>query len=346
MQTMQKVQPFLWFEKGAEEAAAFYVDVFDDAEMMDTVRYQEGWPGPAGEVMASNRSPSAGQGFVALNGGVEEGFTFSPPAISFAVYCDTQEEVDRLWGRLTDGGQEQPCGWLTDRFGVTWTVPRVLDEMLSDELTGAGRPRDARDAHDDEARDRAAASRLRRRPERRWGGRSTTPRPASTASSPTRTTPSTGCSRSDAAAREPVRGVLRRRRRDGDGRDDVRVGARARPAAREPEQVAGLLRRHALLGVHPPRAAADPGREPHVRLRATSGRCTRRWSRRPATRTSGWSVVASWWAGSPTMDSWKFLTMLGGGCDVLGAGAPLLPRCRTSADLTLEDVAATRSSCS
>lgn len=132
MQTMQKVQPFLWFEKGAEEAAAFYVDVFDDAEITDTVRYQEGWPGPAGEVMTIGFT-IAGQGFVALNGGVEEGFTFSP-AISFSVYCDTQEEVDRLWGRLTDGGQEQPCGWLTDRFGVTWQiVPRVLDEMLSDE---------------------------------------------------------------------------------------------------------------------------------------------------------------------------------------------------------------------
>jgi len=133
MQTMQKIQPFLWFEKGAEDAASFYVDLFDDGEITGTMRYREGWPGGvAGDVMTVSFT-LAGQSFVALNGGVQPGFTFSP-AISFAVACDTQEEIDRLWGALTEGGERQPCGWLVDRFGVTWQiVPRVLNEMLADE---------------------------------------------------------------------------------------------------------------------------------------------------------------------------------------------------------------------
>ena len=132
MQTMQKIQPFLWFEEDAEAAVAFYVDVFEGAEITAVTRYQEGWPGPTGEVMTIGFT-IAGQGFVALNGGAQPGFTFSP-AISFVVHCDDQDEIDHLWGRLTEGGEEQPCGWLTDRFGVTWQiVPRELDEMLADE---------------------------------------------------------------------------------------------------------------------------------------------------------------------------------------------------------------------
>lgn len=128
---MQKFTPFLWFEKDAEEAAAFYVSTFDDAEVSNTVRYQENWPGPTGEVMTM-RLKIAGQEFDVLNGGPQPGFQFSP-AISFVVNCETQEEIDRLWDRLSEGGQPNQCGWVTDRYGITWQiVPRVLDEMLMD----------------------------------------------------------------------------------------------------------------------------------------------------------------------------------------------------------------------
>ena len=128
---MVKFTPFLWFEKDAEEAANFYVSVFDDAEITSTTRYQEGWPGPTGEVMVL-KLRIAGQDFDILNGGAEPGFQFSP-AISIVVNCETQEEIDRLWDRLSEGGKPNQCGWVTDRFGVTWQiVPRVLDEMLMD----------------------------------------------------------------------------------------------------------------------------------------------------------------------------------------------------------------------
>jgi predicted 3-demethylubiquinone-9 3-methyltransferase (glyoxalase superfamily) len=128
---MVKFTPFLWFEKDAEEAANFYVSVFDDAEITSTTRYQEDWPGPTGEVMVL-KIRIAGQDFDILNGGAEPGFQFSP-AISFVVNCETQEEIDRLWDRLSEGGKPNQCGWVTDRFGVTWQiVPRVLDEMLMD----------------------------------------------------------------------------------------------------------------------------------------------------------------------------------------------------------------------
>jgi predicted 3-demethylubiquinone-9 3-methyltransferase (glyoxalase superfamily) len=128
---MQKYTPFLWFEKDVEEAAAFYVSTFDDAEVIDTVRYQETWPGPTGEVMMM-KLKIAGQEFDILNGGVQPGFQFSP-AISFVVNCETQEEIDRLWERLSESGRPDQCGWVTDRYGVTWQiVPRMLDEMLKD----------------------------------------------------------------------------------------------------------------------------------------------------------------------------------------------------------------------
>jgi predicted 3-demethylubiquinone-9 3-methyltransferase (glyoxalase superfamily) len=127
---MPTITPFLWFEKDAEDAIAYYESVFD-AKVTNTTRYQEGWPGPAGEVMTATLA-IAGQEIVVLNGGPQPGFQFSP-AISFAVTCDTQEEIDRLWERLSDGGQPNQCGWITDRYGVTWQiVPRVLDEMLMD----------------------------------------------------------------------------------------------------------------------------------------------------------------------------------------------------------------------
>ena len=124
---MQKIRPFLWFDDNAEEAVNFYVSVFDDAEITDVSRYPEGSPGPAGTVM-SMVFRIEGQEFLALNGGPM--FTFSE-AISFFVSCETQEEVDRLWAALSEGGEEQPCGWLRDRFGLSWQiVPSVLGELL------------------------------------------------------------------------------------------------------------------------------------------------------------------------------------------------------------------------
>jgi len=131
VQTTRKITPFLWFEKDAEEAVEFYRSVFDRAEVTNTTRYQEGWPGPTGEVMTQTLV-IAGQEFVVLNGGPQPSLQFSP-AISFVVSCENQEEVDRLWERLSDGGRPDQCGWVTDRYGVTWqVVPRVLDEMLMD----------------------------------------------------------------------------------------------------------------------------------------------------------------------------------------------------------------------
>jgi predicted 3-demethylubiquinone-9 3-methyltransferase (glyoxalase superfamily) len=127
---MQKISPFLWFDGNAEEAANLYVSLFDDARITGISRYPEGSPGPAGQVM-SVTFELAGQGFIALNGGPE--FTFSE-AISFFVHCEDQAEVDRLWESLCDGGAPQRCGWLRDRFGLSWQiVPNVLGEMLGDD---------------------------------------------------------------------------------------------------------------------------------------------------------------------------------------------------------------------
>ena len=126
---MQKISPFLWFDNQAEEAVNFYVSVFEDAEIMDISRYPEGSPGPAGQVMSVSFT-LAGQEFMALNGGPQ--FEFSQ-AISFFVHCEDQDEVDRFWAQLSEGGQTQQCGWLTDRFGLTWQiVPDRLGELLGD----------------------------------------------------------------------------------------------------------------------------------------------------------------------------------------------------------------------
>ena len=126
---MQKITPFLWFDNQAEEAMNFYVSVFSNAKNMSITRYGEAGPGAKGTVMTA-KFQIEGQEFVALNGGPV--FTFSP-AISFVVNCETQEEVDRLWEKLSDGGEKQQCGWLKDKFGVSWQiVPVVLTEMLSD----------------------------------------------------------------------------------------------------------------------------------------------------------------------------------------------------------------------
>jgi predicted 3-demethylubiquinone-9 3-methyltransferase (glyoxalase superfamily) len=127
---MQKVVPFLWFDGKAEEAAHFYTAIFNDALITDVMRCGEDGPGPKGSVWAATFE-LAGQKFVALNGGPMFNFT---PAISFFVNCETQAEVDDFWAKLSEGGQIRQCGWLTDKFGVTWQiVPIVLMQMLRDE---------------------------------------------------------------------------------------------------------------------------------------------------------------------------------------------------------------------
>jgi predicted 3-demethylubiquinone-9 3-methyltransferase (glyoxalase superfamily) len=126
---MQKITPYLWFDNQAEEAMNFYVSVFSNSKKVSITRYGEAGPGAKGTVMTA-KFQIEGQEFVALNGGPV--FTFSP-AISFVVNCETQEEVDRLWEKLSDGGERQQCGWLKDKFGVSWQiVPVVLIEMLND----------------------------------------------------------------------------------------------------------------------------------------------------------------------------------------------------------------------
>jgi len=126
---MQKISPFLWFDSEAEEAANFYVSLFDDSAITDISRYPEGSPGPAGQVMSVNFR-LAGQEFMALNAGPESRFT---EAISLFVHCKDQNEVDRLWSKLTDGGEESQCGWLKDRWGLSWQIiPDRLGELLGD----------------------------------------------------------------------------------------------------------------------------------------------------------------------------------------------------------------------
>jgi predicted 3-demethylubiquinone-9 3-methyltransferase (glyoxalase superfamily) len=128
---MQKtITTFLTFENQAEEAVALYTSVFENSRIVSTSRYGEAGPGPAGSLMTATFELD-GQEFVALNGGPS--FEFAQ-GISLLVDCETQDEVDHYWERLSEGGEQGPCGWLTDRFGVSWQiVPRVLTELLSDE---------------------------------------------------------------------------------------------------------------------------------------------------------------------------------------------------------------------
>jgi predicted 3-demethylubiquinone-9 3-methyltransferase (glyoxalase superfamily) len=126
---MQKITPFLWFDGRAEEAAEFYVSIFRDAKVTALTRYGEAGPGPKGSVMTAVFEIE-GQRFIALNGGPHFSFT---PAISFVVSCATQEEIDWYSDKLLEGGAAQQCGWLTDKFGVTWQiVPDVISEMMQD----------------------------------------------------------------------------------------------------------------------------------------------------------------------------------------------------------------------
>ena len=127
---MNKISPFLWFETQAEEAANFYVSVFPGSRIVSTSRYGDAGPGPKGSVMTVEFELE-GQTFIALNGGPQ--FRFNE-AVSFSVDCDSQEEVDAYWDKLTaDGGEPGPCGWLKDKYGLSWQInPRVLGQLLSD----------------------------------------------------------------------------------------------------------------------------------------------------------------------------------------------------------------------
>lgn len=127
---MGKITPFLWFDGKAEEAANFYVSVFKNAKIRNVSRYAEDSPGPAGTVMTVDFELE-GHEFIALNGGPQ--FTFTP-AVSFSIECTTQDEVDTLWERLSEGGQPGQCGWLQDKYGLSWqVVPSVLPELLQDD---------------------------------------------------------------------------------------------------------------------------------------------------------------------------------------------------------------------
>lgn len=126
---LQKITPFLWFDDKAEEAMNFYLSVFRNSKILLILRYGEAVPGVKGTVMTAEFQ-IGGMEFVALNEGPQ--FTFSP-AISFVINCRTQKEIDEYWEKLSDGGEKQPCGWLKDRFGVSWqVVPVVLADMLND----------------------------------------------------------------------------------------------------------------------------------------------------------------------------------------------------------------------
>jgi len=126
---MQKITPFLWFDGQAEEAMNFYVSIFKNSKVLSVARFGEGGPGPKGSVMTASFQLE-GQNFTALNGGPIFKFT---PAISFFVSCETQEEVDELWERLSEDGEEGQCAWLKDKFGVSWQiVPSVLSKLLGD----------------------------------------------------------------------------------------------------------------------------------------------------------------------------------------------------------------------
>lgn len=126
---MQKITPFLWFDGNAEEAMDFYVGTFTNSKVVSVSRHGEGGPAPAGS-MFTGTFVLEGQEFQAINGGPM--FTFSP-AISLFVNCEAQDEVDALWDRLSEGGETQQCGWLKDRFGLSWQIiPTALGEMLQD----------------------------------------------------------------------------------------------------------------------------------------------------------------------------------------------------------------------
>ena len=126
---MQKITPFLWFDDNAEEAMNFYISIFRNSRIVNIARYGEAGPGPKGTVMTGTFQLD-GQEFVALKGGPHFKFT---EAVSFVVNCETQEEVDEFWEKLSEGGEKSRCGWLKDKYGLSWQiVPTVLVEMALD----------------------------------------------------------------------------------------------------------------------------------------------------------------------------------------------------------------------
>lgn len=127
---MQKIIPFLWFDGKAEEAMNFYLSIFKNSKIVSVSRYGKGGPGPEGTVIVATFEIE-GQQFSALNGGPQ--FTFSE-AISFLINCETQQEVDDLWEKLSEGGAKSRCGWLKDKYGLSWqVVPSILGELMRDE---------------------------------------------------------------------------------------------------------------------------------------------------------------------------------------------------------------------
>jgi predicted 3-demethylubiquinone-9 3-methyltransferase (glyoxalase superfamily) len=126
---MQKITPFLWFNDQAEEAINFYISIFKNSKVVSVSRYGDAGPGPKGSVMVG-KFEIEGQEFLALNGGPVYKLT---PAVSFVVNCETQQEVDEYWEKLSAGGKEIQCGWLTDKFGLSWQiVPIILPKLLQD----------------------------------------------------------------------------------------------------------------------------------------------------------------------------------------------------------------------
>jgi predicted 3-demethylubiquinone-9 3-methyltransferase (glyoxalase superfamily) len=124
----QKITPFLWFDDQAEEAVKFYTSIFKNSKTLHVSRYSDSGPGPKGSVMTISFELD-GQQYTALNGGPHFKFT---EAISLVVNCETQEEIDHFWNRLAEGGQEVQCGWLKDRYGLSWQiVPTMLGELMS-----------------------------------------------------------------------------------------------------------------------------------------------------------------------------------------------------------------------
>jgi len=126
---VQKITPFLWFDNQAEEAVHFYVSIFKNSKVGQATRYGDAGPGPKGTVMSATFQLE-GQDFMALNGGPHFHFT---PAISLFVNCETQEEVDELWDKLSAGGSKERCGWLKDKYGLSWQiVPSALGKLMGD----------------------------------------------------------------------------------------------------------------------------------------------------------------------------------------------------------------------
>ena len=133
---MQKITTFLWFDNNAEEAVNFYTSIFKDSKITNMSRYSEAGPGPAGSVMVANFTLN-GQEFLALNGGPMYKFT---EAISFVINCEDQQEIDYYWDKLTAGGSEVQCGWLKDKFGLSWqVVPTAIGKLMSGDPAKSGR---------------------------------------------------------------------------------------------------------------------------------------------------------------------------------------------------------------